>query len=500
MIYDLETDKGFSKGKAHDVCIAGGGIAGITLAIALAEQRVRVLLLEAGGLEYSADSQGVYEGESVGRAYFDLKDTRLRFLGGSSNHWIGRCRTLDAEDFEQRDFMAHSGWPISRDEVEPYLERASQILEISSQYDDPDVSGSKGRLQIADFKRSPPVRLGDKYLETLKSNEFIDLVVNANLVDVRLSDDGDHVGEFICVNYSNPDMRHAFSAKHYVLAMGGIETPRMMLNFTHNAPNGLGNNNDLVGRFFMEHFHTQGGYFITDDDNWTNEIEKTILSVSGAYAKERQIGNAGIRMGGAPKNKESGFKDSVKDVLCESEIIEEFVKQFFDFQCPRDALRGGSIKVVSEQAPNRNSRVLLSDEVDQFGLRRSALDWQATAFDRKTIRQTMMIIGEHFVSNNLGNVKMVDWLLEEDSAIPGVGEGEWQGAGFHHMGTTRMSHTAADGVVDKNCKVFGLDNLYIAGSSVFTTSGHANPTLMLTQLALRLADHLGQRATESSRA
>ena len=493
MIYDLEAVANLPESSAYDVCIAGGGVAGITLATSLIAKNVRVLLLEAGGLEYTPESQDVYQGAVLGRSYFPLEDSRLRFLGGTSNHWTGRCRPLDPADFLERDYIDHSGWPISRASLDPYLERASEILEISSDYDDRPVASSRGQIQHTEFKRSPPVRFGAKYLETLKRSDLVDLVVNANLVDLHLTDDADHVSSFECVNYTARAKRHSFSAGRYVLAMGGIENPRMMLNFTHNSPQGVGNSNDLVGRYFMDHFHVQGGYYITNKHFWSEApLEKTILGITASHARDTGIGQASLRMGAAPK--ERGLKDSVKDVLCEYEIIEDFAKQFTEFVCPQDAKTAGSIKVTSEQVPNRDSRVVLTPQMDDFGLRRAGLDWRATELDRKTIRESMLTLAEHFLHNDLGNVKLVDWLLETDADIPAVGEGEWQGAGFHHMGTTRMGASPAEGVVDKDCRVFGIDNLYVAGSSVFTTSGHANPTLTLVQLALRLADHLGGAA------
>jgi choline dehydrogenase-like flavoprotein len=145
----------------------------------------------------------------------------------------------------------------------------------------------------------------------------------------------------------------------------------------------------------------------------------------------------------------------------------------------------------SEQFPNAHSRVLLSEERDRFGLRRPALDWRLTPADKDTIRTFSVEFGKYLARSGTGFAKVHPWVLEDSASFPGLDDGEEVG-GFHHMGTTRMGADARDGVVDRDCKVFGIDNLYVAGSSVFRTSGHANPTLSLVQLALRLADHLAK--------
>ncbi|MGH6916635.1 MAG: GMC family oxidoreductase, partial [Geminicoccaceae bacterium] len=150
----------------------------------------------------------------------------------------------------------------------------------------------------------------------------------------------------------------------------------------------------------------------------------------------------------------------------------------------------GTLRAVAEQVPNANSRLRLSNDKDGFGLRRVALDWRLSPLDKTTIRVVGLELGRYFALTNIGRIRLADWVLSNDDVVPSVEDGGY-GTGFHHMGTTRMGHSPEDGVVDRNCAVFGVPNLYVAGSSVFRTVGYANPTLTIVQLTLRLADHLG---------
>jgi choline dehydrogenase-like flavoprotein len=151
----------------------------------------------------------------------------------------------------------------------------------------------------------------------------------------------------------------------------------------------------------------------------------------------------------------------------------------------------GTIEVSTEQIPNPNSRVMLGDEKDRFGLRRPILDWRPTPFDKQSMRAGALELAKYFAREDYSRMKLEDWLMEDDTTLPTVDSGEHHVGGYHHMGTTRMAAHAQDGIVDKDCRVFGHDNFYIAGSSVFRTAGQSNPTYTIVQLALRLGDHLG---------
>jgi choline dehydrogenase-like flavoprotein len=485
--------------KEYDVCIAGAGFAGISLALKLETYGFDVLLLEGGDIEYSDESQAVYEGQNIGMSYFDLDAARLRYLGGTSNHWAGWSRPLDEWDFAEHDHIPDSGWPITKSELDPYLGAASEFLEIDVEYPDSLLENSKGLLKKIHFEVKPPVRLGEKYHDYLKQSDKIDLFINANLVDIKLTDSTQAVSAFECANFANPATKFNFSAKFFVLAMGGLEIPRLMLNFTHQNPHGIGNSNDLVGRYFMEHFHAFGGWYVTEKGKWPFDEKESHLAPTPQFLNEQKIANAGIRIGSYSVADDKTLYEQVKQVICEQDLIRTFVSNFRNINCVVGSQpdSGGPILIASEQVPNRNSRVSLSDSLDKFGHRRAVLDWQITELDRDTIKRSTIGFGQYFAEQDYGNVKLIDWMLDDTTAVPGVDEDLWLGAGWHHMGTTRMSDTSATGVVDKNCRVFDTENLFIAGSSVFPTGGHANPTLTLVQLSLKLGDHLKEKLQSS---
>ena len=499
MFFDLNKSPPPEGQQDYDVCIAGGGVAGITLAIKLAARGRRIALLEGGGFEFTEESQEVYEGPILGRPYFDLDTARLRFLGGTSNHWAGWCRPLDIHDFEKRLYIPHSGWPIAKVELDEYLEMASQILEIKPDFVDREVENSDNILNQIEFHFSPPVLFQDKYSEELKNSKRIDVFLNSNLVNIVLDGVTGQVSSLECVNYSNTAIRHTFTARAFVLALGGIENPRLLLNCRDQVSTGIGNSRDLVGRYFMEHFHAHVAIYGGNKKIWPFSEERVHLSPTSAFMDGQQIANAGMRLISVdPDDSPSTLtwaKHHAKRALCTNDIIRDFVQSIHNFRCPTEMPSfdiAGYLRVASEQVPNSASRVLLAEQTDRFGLRRAALDWQTTNVDRRTIKVMTTAVGRYLASHGYGNIKLEKWLLDDDLPIPGVGEDAWLGAGFHHMGTTRMATTPEEGVVDPNCRVFGVDNLYIAGSSVFPTGGHANPTLTIVQLTLRLCDYLDQ--------
>ena len=494
MIFDLNKRPPEPVSRIYDVCIAGGGVAGITLAVNLAARGHQVALLEAGDFEYSEESQEIYKGPILGRSYFDLDSARLRYLGGSSNHWAGWCRPLDAHDFERHPYIPYSGWPFAKTEIDPYLEAASQILEIEPDYADHDVQDSDNAINQIEFLLSPPVNFRDKFEEELRTNERIEVFLNSNLVNIRLDESTGSVTGFECANYVDSSYRHTFVGRIFVLALGGIENPRLLLNCRDQMPNGIGNDRDLVGRFFMEHFHAYGGFYVANKETWPFGSEEVHLSPTKALMDGQRIANAGLRVVPVPSvSFARKAKTYTKRMLCANDIVRDFAQSIRDFRCPSappPVGAAGTLKVASEQVPNRESRVLLAEETDRFGLRRGAVDWRATDVDRRTIQVMVMTFARYLATHGYGSVKPEEWLLDDDLPIPGVDEDDWLGAGWHHMGTTRMAITPEEGVVDPNCGVFGVDNLYIAGSSVFPTGGHANPTLTIVQLTLRLGDHL----------
>ena len=139
-----------------------------------------------------------------------------------------------------------------------------------------------------------------------------------------------------------------------------------------------------------------------------------------------------------------------------------------------------------EQSPNPDSRVSLYGEKDELGVPKARLNWDLTDLDKRSMRKIYEIIGEQVGMADVGRIKLYDFLRDEnDMSWPAS-----TGGGWHHMGTTKMHNDPKRGVVDENCKVHGISNLFVAGSSCFTTAAAPNPTLSLVALSLRLSDHV----------
>lgn len=513
MIVDVDGSTPLPAAQRYDVCIAGGGVAGIVLARALARRGRRILILEAGDFEYSDESQSLYSGTITGREYFDLDTARLRHLGGTSNHWGGWCRPLDAHDFQKRNYIEGSGWPIDIDDVEPYLAEAEEILEISDFLPDKPLAGSNDELKEFFFRFSPQIRFGDKYRDFLASSDAIDVFLNANLVDIELDTDNGRVSAFAFRGYNDDETVHKPVADHYVLALGGIENARALLNANRQVPQGIGNEADLVGRYFMEHLHNTLGYYVVDSSKTRFGDMDRYVSPTPDAIQRAGIANAGFRLNGVKGLPETGIADEARRIfneakrqvqaaLCANDAIADYFRTIRKLKCgPRRewargrtvlADRSGLFRVASEQVPNRNSRVTVSADKDRFGLRKAVLDWRLSPQDKITVRTGAMKIAKYFARQDIGRVKLLPWVLDENSDdFPGMSDGEEVG-GFHHMGTTRMGLSKHDSVVDKHCRVHGIKNLFVTGSSVFRTGGHANPTFTIVQLALRMADRLAQ--------
>jgi choline dehydrogenase-like flavoprotein len=493
-------------GVEADLAIIGGGPAGITLARAFDASGVDVCLVEAGGLEADADVQSFYQGESVGIEY-PLDATRLRFLGGSSNHWGGYCRPLDPIDFEQRDWVPYSGWPFGIEELAPYYPQATEIVEVSpGRYSDvafwESATGTElpkpvtGRMRRQFVHFSPPTRFGKRYRPQLERSGNIRVLLNATVTNIAAAPEGRHVDRLELQTVDGK--RHSVTARYFVVATGGLENARMLLLSNDVMTSGLGNQNDLVGRFFMEHPHISGfGEIVVADLGrlpplyrdrvWVEGLSvKVAFNPDYAFMRERRLLNATFMSGVAGEYRRDS--DTVAGQLDMLRAARRFLADGSGPVKPDDPDYLGvplGLGCAGEQAPNPSSRVSLSQDRDAFGLPRIKLDWQLTEQDRRSLMEHMRSLAMEYAALGIGRMRLN---IEDDGIWPERVDG-----GSHHMGTTRMHDDPEQGVVDRDSRVHGIDNLYVAGSSVFPTGGSANPTLTIVALTLRLADHLRTR-------
>ncbi len=510
-----------------DVCILGAGAAGITLARELEGTGLEVVVLESGAETLEPDIQDLARGESVGETlgFSDnpatLDSVRLRQLGGTTNHWAGFCRPFDEVDFEVRPALERSGWPITRADLDPWYEAAHPVLGLGpyrfdwEHWVDEQGGGQPlldtplvqtGVYQIRDL------RFGPEYREELAAARDVTVHLRANAVDLRLDAGGDRVVEVRARTLGGVGFSVVEPAV-VVVALGGIENPRLLLASNTQRPAGLGNEHDLVGRYFCEHFAVPAAVAAVGHDpdalsalfeadlgaqegslrvkgvvSLTSEAvrDRGLLSLTcqlvvGAYADERPRAISGLGI---------------------SEVAA--VATATGSQRPRSSLY---FLANAEQELNPESRVRLGRDRDPLGMPRVELDWQFTERDRSSILEGMALIGDELGRIGLGRLQVTPGTIRferTDGIRPYVGglavdadaadpTGFELGLGFHHMCTTRMAADPADGVVDADLRVHSVDNLFVAGSSSFGTAGAATPTYTLVALALRLADHL-QRA------
>lgn len=482
-----------------DVCVVGAGAAGITLARELIRGRRGVVLLEGGGETYEQESQLLYEGSEsgplIGPESGYLTSSRLRYFGGSTNHWHGWCRPLDAEDFEAREWVPESGWPLSREELDAWYERAAPLLEITPF--DYDQTAVRSRPKLLDddpdfehgyFHLSPPTRFRAVYGGELATAEDVRLVLHANVTAVEVTENGRRV---VGVEAARADgSRFRVRAPVVVLATGGIENARLLLLSDAVHPRGLGNEHDLVGRYFMDHPVVRLGDLalaharrlpLQYDSGWVRERGheiRAVLRPSRRGQESYRLLNSLLVL-----YTRGGLGETGEAVMSLARQTRELA-----LETPSGGgVRLGSrarVEMVSEQTPNRDSRVRLDDTRDALGLRRVAVDWRLTDREVASIRGLAERLVRSLGLRHRGRVR-----LQVREREPWA-RARWSN---HHMGTTRMDPDPKRGVVDRDSQVHEVDGLYVAGSSVFPTSGVSNPTYTILALTLRLAEHLRGR-------
>jgi len=511
-----------------DLCIIGAGAAGITIARQFVGRPVGVIVVESGGLDLDEATQALYQGRIVGHPYFDLDITRLRYFGGSTNHWGGWCAPLHELDFAVRDWVPHSGWPVPRADLDSYYTTAQTLVEIGPPtYDPREWQDAKHRFpdflpdqmvtQIMQLSE-PATHFGERYRADLEKADNVRVLLNANALGIDSNDTATVATGLRLATLTGISAN--VRAKVVVVACGGIESPRVLLLSNTVVPAGLGNANDLVGRFFMEHPHiVTGSLLATDAGPWHHGlserfykngtlIQAVIATSPAAQQAQRTLGYSAnfetpvVGNAGYPAYRH--LRDAIADGTMPDHLAQDvwnLVTGLSDaahgifgtspqdpYHPPYDLSRPIRLFTRLEQCPNPDSRVMLIAERDALGLNRIALDWRFTELDKQSLRRSQALIGAEFGRLGVGRFKYDDWVLADDTSWPDELLG-----GHHHMGTCRMSDDPKSGVVDRDCRVHGMDNLYVAGSAVYPTSGYVNPTLTVVTLALRLADHLKTR-------
>ena len=453
-----------------DVAIAGGGPAGIVLALELAEKGRKVLLIEGGGLRSPGDGASLYDNTTSGRAY-PLTGSRLRWLGGTTNHWGGWVRPFDERDFSDQPAGELPGWPITAATLSDWYGKAAVWCEVGSDEYEPENIGLEDRARLLAlegtgfrhriFRFSPPTRFGTRYEQALSDADSVDCWVNLNLVALEQSDSAVRSARAVTLDGGACTVR----ADQFVIAMGGLENARFLLD-QDAVP---GNQSDLVGRCFMDHFGFTPG---------------TMLAAEGLQYERGQYPDEDLMTVMAP---EPGTEGPNSCLLVSATNPDDILPPAF-WANPSVANRAGGqykLSMINAPTPHPESRITLTEKRDALGMRRPNLHWHLPPEDfGRVIR-----LFERWMDSVSGkNQARVKWERQEAPTAD-----DFVGVGYHHMGTTRMSASPDAGVVNPDGRVWDRDNLYIAGSSVYPAAGFANPTLTIVALAASMADHLHRR-------
>jgi len=547
-----------------DVVIVGGGPAGLTIAKELFNTRARVLILESGLIDETPEHAALCELEGVGdlrsepqrrkRAEFHGESlaswtdasqpygVRCRLLGGATHAWAGKSAPFDPADFAARPWVAHSGWPVAYEAVQPYVRRAEAALNLSLTAPKPLVETETLNSFYWQFARSridklDVMRFGPEFRTYRADN--VRVLLDATVTDIRLSDDGARFDSLSIAGVCGVKAR--VRARTAILAAGGVENPRLLLASRDQHANGIGNGHDQVGRYLMDHPGARVGWFKGEDSaailrrfgfqgvrydgrmhmfmhglavNPKVQEREGLLNTALYFMPQRAPDDPWDAIKRMIKRKSEHPLQDLKSIVAGGKLVAagvgmkalahprtpevlrnlivdaairfdpNFVVEEFQTGGLPHKVTGLAVDAITENAPNPDSRVRLASSADRFGVPKALVDWRLSAQDRQSLARVAQLGADLLPRMGLPAPVLEPWIVQGELDTAVIIDMA------HTSGTTRMSHDPQTGVVDPDCQVHGVSGLYVAGSSVFPTSGHANPTLMILALAIRLADHL----------
>jgi choline dehydrogenase-like flavoprotein len=543
-----------------DLCIVGSGPAGLSIAKEFAGTGIEVWVVESGGRTEDPELQTLYEIESVGAPRVMQQDIiRYRIWGGTSHIWSGRCAPFDETDFEARDWVPYSGWRLTRQELDPYLTRAGDNLGLGPQcytealwqqlkVDRPTPLLDSDRLEPAFWQSSKslhnpkiPARFGQSFLPDAPN---LNGLLHANVTHIDTNATGREVE---AIEVTTLEGKRAWiKAKVTVLCCGGVENARLLLASNRILPNGVGNPYDTVGRFLMDHpgcvigefdprrsgkVQDRFGQYWLDNDRGRHVYLHGVKLSPKIQAKEGLLNCAAFleeyaapddpwvairQVRSALKNRGTATEDSVAQAMFwrkdandpaarsiyqdglavaaqPHRVGQGLYRRLVQHRPPIAKASAVQLYCLVEQRPDPNSRITLSDKTDRLGMPLSKIDWRISQQEKQTVRRMGQLVQQEFQRMGLPQPTLAHWLDNLKADFPFTDRA-------HPVGTTRMCVNPKEGVVDDNCKVHDVEGLYLAGSSVFPTTGHANPTLMIVALSIRLADWLKTREFRTSTA
>jgi choline dehydrogenase-like flavoprotein/threonine dehydrogenase-like Zn-dependent dehydrogenase len=500
----------------YDVCIVGSGAAGATAALVLAGRGLRIAVLEGGGLAPDMVTAGFTAIESIA-GHVD-QASRERWLGGTTNAWTGGKTTLDDIDLRPRSWVPGSGWPIDPARLRDCYRRAADLLDRPG----PEVFDAAGASPADGFRFDSgelrtlvfheddrPLRFGTLLRERARPGDGIDVVVLANVTEVVLDDAGERVAGVQAATVGG--RRIEVRAPVVLLACGAIENARLLLASRSRRPAGLGNTHDQVGRHFQDHpkgytglvdvapaarrlpasgywtgqpamdGRLRWGVGLTEATQARDEVLNSYVRLEPVVLDTVPAAVAALRK--AARGRVRGLDPRVlADLPSEAPALARLARFRARNEGPIDLVR---VRTFMEQEPRAASRVRLSDRCDPLGLPLAAVDWSLSELDRRSVRVLHERLAAAFRHHGLGELHAD---LDEGSEV-------WSSLGdaSHHAGTTRMGTDPRTSVAGPDGQVHDVGGLYVAGASLFPTSGYANPVFTIAALTLHVADHVADR-------
>ena len=525
MFLDFESDAELPQ--AFDICVVGGGVVGLVTAWALVQSQLRILVIEAGGLCDELRSQSLYDiSEFTGLKNSGVADGRFRVYGGTGTRWNGQLLPLAPAEFAQRELTNNAAWPVEPHELEPYFEKIGELLGLGDTPFDASCYKTLKRqaLDFDDdvfsvrFSKGLPWKkrnIGRYLKKTFEKSGNVTVLLHANAVEIVLDENLSLVSAIRIRSYNGREK--LITANNYILAAGAIEASRLLLASRNQMPQGVGNRHDNVGRWFMDHICVRAGYIVPSDRKKllqgirpvyvgdvlhtprfelteTAQLQSRCLKAyveiifeahpDSAFSKLRLLFHE-IQRKGVNAMSRSPFWSILREM---PDVMAGFVSHTVLGLRPIPSKSTHVVSLICEQQPRRESRISLADAVDAIGLPKVRVNWLAGEEEKTTLLALGRLFEEQLIKSKSGTIQWFDSFNPRVAAFPA----EWAGY-YHHIGGARMSASPIDGVVNSECRVHGVSNLYIVGNAVFPTSGCSNPTLTSMALALRLAAKLDGR-------
>lgn len=501
---DLNQPENATVSEEFDVTIIGAGAAGVLLAVKLAQKGKKVLVIESGHFEVDEEKQKLNEVVNTRKILGSAYTGRNRGIGGTTLTWGGQSLPFSQLDFNKRDWVMNSGWPLAYDSMKEYYKTANAFMKIDTlnYHDDifKEINLSDKQIDKKVFDFHVAKWANEPNFQTLYKTfleKHVSVYYHAQLIKINQSDN--KVTNIDVKNFNGQLFN--FKINKLIVACGGIETIRTLLN------NNIGNHSNWLGKCFMEHPCIELGDIFTDKSYklqktfnthmWQRRKYSLRLSLSDHFQIENKLLNcsAGIMFtcksdAFDPYAELKYFRSefNLKSLIKLSGSLGSLIKSAWALLFQKFFFKDNTenkLVLMMEQEPDETSYIGLSDEVDQFGIPKAKISWHISKKSWDTTIACANALKKEIERLKYGKVKFYDFIKSDNE--------HWMDCLSdvnHHMGGARMSARPEDGVVNTDLQVWNIPNLFVCSCAVYPTSSHSNPTLTLLALGTRLTDFI----------